>query len=96
MIPLSLLRNSFDKCKSLFQSNIKSHNFDINLILIGENSLFDSLDYLTFIMQLEEDTKKLLNINLDLLSIENLPTGDITIKKLFEHKKIEIIYGKKS
>ena len=47
-------------------------------------------------MQLEEDTKKLLNINLDLLSIENLPTGDITIKKLFEHKKIEIIYGKKS
>ncbi len=96
MIPLSLLRNSFDKCKSLFQSDIKSHNFDINLILIGENSLFDSLDYLTFIMQLEEDTKKLLNLNLDLLSIENLPTGDITIKKLFEHKKIEIIYGKKS
>ena len=37
MIPLSLVRNSFDKCKSLFQSNIKSHNFDINLILIGEN-----------------------------------------------------------
>lgn len=96
MIPLSLVRNSFDKCKSLFQSDIKIQNFDINLILIGENSLFDSLDYLTFIMQLEEDSKKTLNINLDLLSIENLPTGDITIKKLFEHKKIEIIYDEKS
>jgi hypothetical protein len=96
MIPLSLVKNSFDKCKSLFQSEIKSHNFDINLILIGENSLFDSLDYLTFIMQIEEDSKKEININLDLLSIENLPMGDITIKKLFEHKKIEIIYDKKS
>ncbi len=96
MIPLSLVRNSFDKCKSLFQSDIKSHNFDINLTLIGENALFDSLDYLTFIMQLEEDTKKSLNINLDLLSIENLPTGEITIKKLFEYKNIEIIYDKKS
>lgn len=96
MIPLSLVRNSFDKCKSLFQSDIKIHKFDINLILIGENSLFDSLDYLTFIMQLEEDSKKAFNINLDLLSIEDLPTGEITIKKLFEYKKIEIIYDKKS
>lgn len=96
MIPLSLVRNSFDKCKSLFQSDIKIHKFDINLILIGENSLFDSLDYLTFIMQLEEDSKKAFNINLDLLSIEDLPIGEITIKKLFEYKKIEIIYDKKS
>ena len=46
-------------------------------------------------MQLEEDSNKALNINLDLLSIENLPTGDITIKKLFELKKIEIIYDEK-
>ena len=96
MIPLSQIRKTYDKCKPLFQSDIKNESFDINLIIIGNNSSFDSLDYLTFIMQLEEDILKKYNFKLDLTSIEDLPDGNISINQLFEIKNLDIIFDEKN
>jgi len=85
------LINIFESVKPMLNNELKKQKFNINMKFIGNNSPFDSLDYITFTMELEKffnEKKIILNLsnNFDLD-----PKKNLSIKEYLTINKIQVV-----
>ena len=82
----------FESVKPMLNKKLKNQKFSLKMIFIGNNSSFDSLDYITFTMELEKFFYEKKSINLNLSNNFDLDINKtLSIKEYLAINKIQII-----